>query len=398
MDKFIDIVGMSKLANERSKINPNVINATTGVLKNESGQLQVYKTIDNILKSIDVNELYDYPAIDGGDAFKAAVMSWVFKGYESLIKDTFSYGVVATPGSTAAIFCALKNSGKNGDKVLNSNICWANYRNIITDCGLVIKDYVLFDSDRFNLKGFINTANEIIKTQKNLIVLINDPCHNPTSYSLSREEWLKLIEYFNSLKEKGIEISLIYDIAYIDYAYDKYEDTREILKLIVNFDTHVTNYVCFSGSKAFSVYGLRLGALIILSKQDASGIAHDIKAIARSTWSMAPSVGERVLISLMNDKKIHDEFITCLNDARVMLLNRKNIFLKEAKECNLVHYPVSNGFFVSIPCGNSSEVREKLLNDDIHVVPDNGFIRVAISNIPTKQIYGLARKIWEALK
>ncbi len=34
-----------------------------------------------------------------------------------------------------------------------------------------------------------------MEKQNRLVIVINDPCHNPTGYSLSEDEWKKVISF-----------------------------------------------------------------------------------------------------------------------------------------------------------------------------------------------------------
>ena len=396
MEKFLDIVGMNKIALKESANNPNVVNATIGVLKDDNDNLKIYKTIDDIIMNINKTDLYDYPVVDGGEHFKNAVFEWVFKNYKDTFKTAFHNSIIATPGSTGALYLILATCKKN-DTVLTSNIGWANYKNLINHNNLNVCEYKLFDKDGFNLNGLMVASNKILVNQDTLSLVINDPCHNPTSYSLSEKEWIELISYLNSLKSQGKKVNLILDIAYIDYGCEKYENSRKNLLHLTKLENHVLCALCFSGSKTFSVYGLRLGALILLSKDKLEDLTMNSKLSARSTWSMAPSIGEKMLVDLCENADLLDKFIFELNESRNVLSNRLKIFLNEATDCKLIHYPVNNGFFVSIPCLSPAEARERLMKMDIHVVPDNGFIRIALSNVPTDKVYGLAKKIYSAM-
>ena len=75
--------------------------------------------------------------------------------------------------------------------------------------------HTLFDGEGFNLKGFIEKANEIIAKQGKLVFFLNDPCNNPTGYTMTEEEFLSLIDYLNSTK---VPCVMVYDCAYMDMA------------------------------------------------------------------------------------------------------------------------------------------------------------------------------------
>ncbi|MDL2292003.1 aminotransferase class I/II-fold pyridoxal phosphate-dependent enzyme [Acholeplasma sp. OttesenSCG-928-E16] len=397
-DKFVDIIGMGKLATIRQSINKDAINGTTGVLKNDQNELYTFKTIDEIIRSIPSYRLYNYSSMDGGSAFKEAIMSWVFKNYLDEFKKEFFYSVIPTPGSAAGLALTLKVKAKENEEVLVPNIYWSNYDGILNIYNTKKKTYNMFKDNHFDIESFIKNAEDILKDNERLIVLFNDPCHNPTGYSLDGSEWNQIIEYINSLKKRNKKVIILYDIAYIDYAFEKYFNSRDNLALLSKLDNHVLTTISFSGSKSFAVYGLRLGAQIVLSKdeEELKELKQSMMYVARATWSSPPTTGIQMMITLMSDEKLRNKFLGELFEAREMLAGRKKIFVDEAIKIELSMLPLKDGFFVTIPTNNPYLLREELLKEDIHVVPQTKSIRIAISNIPTRQIEGLATAILKA--
>lgn len=56
-----------------------------------------------------------------------------------------------------------------------------------------------------------------MEKQNRLVIVINDPCHNPTGYSLSKDEWKEVISFLNECS-KTHAVVLLNDIAYIDFS------------------------------------------------------------------------------------------------------------------------------------------------------------------------------------
>jgi len=71
----------------------------------------------------------------------------------------------------------------------------------------------------FNLEGLFSKLYNIVDTCKNnkVLLIINDPCQNPSGYSMEMSEWHELIRILNKICKSGIDVYLIHDIAYIDY-------------------------------------------------------------------------------------------------------------------------------------------------------------------------------------
>lgn len=105
-----------------------------------------------------------------------------------------------------------------------------------------------------------------MEKQGKVLAIINDPCHNPTGYSLTNEEWKKLIAAINQLSKKGPFV-LLDDIAYIDYSYNL-DTCRNYMANFNDIGEDVMIIVAFSSSKTLTSYGLRCGAAVVLAKRE----------------------------------------------------------------------------------------------------------------------------------
>ena len=59
-------------------------------------------------------------------------------------------------------------------------------------------------------------------------------------------------------------VTLLLDVAYIDYAGEK-EEVRKIFKKLSNLPANILSIVAYSMSKGFTLYGQRTGAMIGVS-------------------------------------------------------------------------------------------------------------------------------------
>ena len=219
-------------------------------------------------------------------------------------------------------------------------------------------------------------------------------CQNPTGYSLSKAELEGIIAHLDELG-KTIPVVLIYDIAYLDYADSKYEDTRNRFKTFLNVNSSMLITIAFSASKTFGIYGYRGGGVIALSKDQQ--VIEEFSRVAlykaRSTWSCPPTEPIFLMNALHENPDLQKQFLIELNEVRALLQARAQVFIKEANAVNLVHYPYVSGFFVTIPVLQPKVVFERLKAKDIFVVPLTSAIRVALAAISVKEIEGLALKI-----
>jgi aspartate/tyrosine/aromatic aminotransferase len=83
---------------------------------------------------------------------------------------------------------------------------------------------------------------------------------------------------------------------------------------------------------------------------------------------------------------------------RQIVAKRAAIFLKEAQDAGLHPYPYTYGFFVTLALPKAAEVSAKLVAQDIYLAPiQANALRIALCSLPTEKVYGLAKKIKEAL-
>lgn len=389
-----DALQLSAEARIAKKKDLTVIDGTLGTFYYEDGSFKVHDTITKKLNELNDMDKYLYSTAGGTKEYHDAIMNWFFQNSRGVIEDKLFACSIPTPGGTGALVAAVNNSTNYGDTVLIPNPCWGPYVGICESRGRKVCKYTLFDGDVFNLNALKNTANEVLVKQNRLVCLINDPCNNPTGYTMSEDELRELIQYFNSLE--NVPVVMVYDAAYIDMAKEGFDATRKKLEVFTEANENVIIIVAMSLSKTFFVYGQRLGAQIILGKnevevqefKDAGGY------FARNTWSNCNKGLTSLMVALNSDNDAVESVKKEIQSVVEELDARGKLFIDEAKECGLKTLPYSSGFFVSVPCKNNNLILDKLVEEEkVHLIPIAGCVRVALCALPTKDIKGLALKI-----
>lgn len=374
----------------------NVINATIGALYGENEELVALDVVENTYKNMNGTDLFAYaPKIDGSPKFKDGVARLVLgDDYQEYFKNI---GVVGTSGGTGAIKNSLKNYLNIGEKVLLPSLMWGSYKVIAREIGGDYATYNLFTEDgNFDIPDFKKQVLELMKTQESVVIIINDPCHNPTGYSLSLTEWEEILNFLNECSDKK-NIILINDIAYSNFSN---RDEVEHRKLFKNLNKNLLLIFAYSMSKAFTAYGLRGGAQIAVS-QDKNTIDEFLMAnqySCRASWSNMPRGVMTLLETIVSTPEKYDKMNEETEFYRDLLKERSNIFVKEADEVGLNHYPYRDGFFITIPVNDVEKSIENLEKNNIFVVPLSNSLRVGLCSVPVKKVYGLASKIKECIK
>lgn len=389
-----DALQISAEAKKAKQLDSEVIDATLGTFYYNDGLFRVHNTIKYLLNDLSDQDKYLYSTSGGNLDFHNACMNWFFQKSRGTIDSKLFSSSTPTPGGTGAIVAAVNNATNINDIILIPNPCWGPYVGICESRGRKVKKYNLFKNGKFNLDSLKETAEEVLKIQNKLIIFLNDPCNNPTGYSMACSELNELINYLNSLS--NIPVILLYDSAYIDMASCGMEETRKKLEVFTNINENVMILVAMSFSKTFFVYGQRLGAQLILgkNKEEVDEFSKANSYFARNTWSNC----NKALISLLTKLDKDEEATKNVKEEIALVVSELNargkLFVKEAKNCGLEILPFDSGFFISIPCKNNELVLDKLVEEEkIYLIPIAGCVRVAICSLPINSIYGLAAKI-----
>ena len=373
----------------------HVIDATIGSLYNEEGSIVAFDSVFTPFNEIKKETKAAYAgSFVGNDSYREQVYNWIVKPSGN----TLAHSVIATPGGTGAVALTLSETLDEGETVILPEIAWGSYKLMATMNNQSVKTYSLFEGEHFNTNNFKEVCQSVMSTQDKLVVVINDPCHNPTGYSMSLEEWQEVVSFLNECS-KQVPVVLLNDIAYIDYAYDL-PHSRDYMKTFDQFTDNVIAVVAFSCSKSLTSYGLRCGAAIILGKTEDAvrGVEIVFEKAARAIWS-----------NVANAPMDNFTYVTTTNyDAYMkekayyvdLLKQRSDIFMNEADACKLPYYPYKEGFFVTVKIEDNKQrdvYHDALMAEHIYTVKVNKGIRVAVCSLSVDKTKGLAEKMKEIL-
>lgn len=374
-----------------------VVNATVGSILDEDEKLAVLPSVLETLRNLPDSEFAAYAPILGTPDYLESAIQAAFKEYrpEGYIK------AAATPGGSGALRQTIWNYSEIGDTILTSDWYWGPYKTLAEENLRKLSVFSLFDNEkRFNLNSFEMKVKELLTRQNSLVILLNSPAQNPTGYALSDEEWEQVIMIIKrEALDESKKITLICDIAYIDYA-GRASDTRRFMRLFSGLPSNVLVVVAFSISKSLTMYGLRTGAAVCVSSdkgvvEEFSGV---FEASNRGTWSNGTRCGMKLLSVIMNDKELLRKVDEEREEVRLLLEKRAEVFINEAKSVKLDICPYNAGFFITIPASQSEESCKLLKKDNIFAVPISRGIRFAICSVPLYKMKGIAEKVKKAVE
>ena len=372
-----------------------VVNATIGALLDDDGELIVLSSVNDVFKNLSPKEFAEYAPISGTPEFKKAVKQDALRGYEPK-------GFVeasATPGGTGAIRNTIANYTDRGDSLLVADWYWSPYGTIAAEQGRKVETFAFFNDERkFNAEDFKIKAESLLSRQQRLVIILNTPAHNPTGYSLTTEDWNNIKTVLEALPAEK-KITLLVDVAYIDFAGDE-EEYRSFLPILEDMPENVLTLISHSLSKAYTLYGMRCGALICLAKTEE--IAEEFKRVcefsSRASWSNCARAPQVILSKIYSDPELKAKVFEERQGYREMLLRRGRAFEKAAAECGLEMVPFDAGFFASIPCSNPDEVAARLEKEGIFLVPLAKGLRVSVASVSEEVCCSLPARILAAMK
>lgn len=378
----------------------NVVNATIGSLYNEDEKLAVYSVVEEVYRTLPPEDLYAYSTnVIGEDEYLSEVEKTLLGlDYKEAMKGLY-VSSVATPGGTGAISNTIKNYLNPGEKVLLPNWMWGTYRNIVIENEGLVETYELFNSEGgFNLEDFKEKISNIAKMQDNLIVVINEPSHNPTGFRMTYEEWKDVYDFVKEIKDTNL--IMIRDVAYFEYDDRTQEEKNKIRALLLGLPENILVVYAFSLSKSLSIYGMRVGAQIAVSSS--SDVIQEFKdAIpfsCRVTWSNISKGGMKLFAKIMTNPELKERFLKEKDSYMKLLIDRANLFINESNHVGLKYLPYKSGFFVTLPVGqNVDKVMEDLESKNIFVIKFNDGIRIGLCSVPLYKIVGLAKRIKDSI-
>ena len=390
------LFGVSSKAKERiAQIGrENVIDSTIGVLLADDGRLVVLDSVDKCVKALRPDDYAPYAPILGTPDYIEAVKKAVFLDQMPQKPVAACY----TPGGTGAIRNAVSAYTQPGDAVLTSDWHWSPYKTISEEIGRTLTTYTLFDSEnKFNAEAFEKKLAEVLDQQDQAFIIINTPAHNPTGYTFTLEDWDKVLEACKNAAPK--KVVLLTDIAYMDFAGDAGEN-RKFLKKLEAAPSNLLPLIAFSGSKGYTMYGMRCGALICIAPDEETAKEfNDVMRIeCRGSWSNGNRAAMSVIAGIVRDDSLFESVKNERDYYMEMLAKRGRAFMEAARAEGLATCPYDAGFFITIPCENAEEAGLELQKHDVFAIVIGKGIRVSVASNTEEECRIMPAKIKAAIE
>ncbi|PQO44897.1 amino acid aminotransferase [Blastopirellula marina] len=314
----------------RADPNPEKINLSVGVYKDEQGVTPVLKCVKEAERRLLESEsTKSYLPIDGRPGYDKAVRELMFGADHEVM--TAERGVtVQTPGGTGALRVAgdFLADSLPGRSLWLSQPTWPNHPNIFTAAGLPLKTYAYFDKANNGL-DFGGMMEALKGAAKGDVVVLHGCCHNPTGIDPTPQQWKAIGDL---VQEK--ELLPLLDFAYQGFGDGLSEDAvglREIAR------PGQEMLICSSFSKNFGLYNERVGALTAVAgtKDEAGAVLSQLKKVIRSNYSNPPTHGAAVVETVLADAELRTMWEEELAHMRNRINGMRKLLVEKIAACGI---------------------------------------------------------------
>jgi aromatic-amino-acid transaminase len=374
-------------ATQRKQRGESIVNATVGALLDDNGKLAILPTAARAVNEVPPAEWAAYAPIAGTPEFLRAVIDDLFGAEVDLKRAAVA---VATPGGSGALRHAVANFLEPGQALLTTSWFWSPYQTLCDESDRRLESFEMFTaSGHLDVDALDGAMGRHLRAQGRVLVFLNDPCHNPTGYSMDDEEWRAVVERVAARAAEG-PVTLLVDCAY--YLYGA-RDPRAFLKHLGPLLGRATILFAWSASKSFTHYGLRVGALIACVADDAHRkmVASALSYSCRGTWSNCNRGGLAAITRLLVDPEMARACEAERRDMANLLLSRVAVFNAHARGRGLRYPRYEGGFFVSVFSDRPREKAEAMRERGVYVIPQvpkagTGALRVGVCSVAERDI------------
>ncbi len=276
---------------------PDKVNLGVGVYLDEDGTLPLLECVrvaeERLTKQ---NRPHGYLGIDGMPAYIDATRDLVFGADSSVLARTASVQALGGTGALKVGADLIKQLNP-GAKFLISTPSWENHRALFTRAGFDVEHYRYYSPGLrgIDVEGMIE---DLEAAEEGTVVVLHACCHNPTGYDLSADDWGRVIDVV-----KSRNLTAFIDMAYQGFGFGIQEDKAVIDRFV---DAGLEFFVATSFSKSFSLYGERIGALHVVTRDTdaAVRVLSQLKICIRTNYSNPAKHGAALVAEVLNDPEL----------------------------------------------------------------------------------------------
>ncbi len=233
-------------------------NATIGMATEKGGTMYLPSIMEQV-EGISPDESLTYAPSYGVAGLRKAWKDAI-KTKNPSIKDNKISLPVVTNAITHGLAVVADMWVDPEDIIILTDKMWGNYSMIfeVRRGGRIVKFPLFNDRGGFNLEAFKACLEEEAAKRNKLIVLLNFP-NNPTGYSITSEEGVKIADILTNIAKKGVNVVTITDDAYFGLFYEDNVMKESVFSHLINRDPRLLAIKLDGATKEIYVWGLRTG-------------------------------------------------------------------------------------------------------------------------------------------
>lgn len=385
------IFALNAEALARKAVGEKVLNATVGALLDDSGQLVVLDSVMELWRDLTALEVAPYAPIAGDPAFLKALVQrhWPSLGSAG--------AACATPGGSGAIALSMRNFLEAGQRVLTTAPYWGPYATMATENGLSLATAPWPEAGQpLDAAAWSGALQALLKAQGRVLLLLNDPCHNPTGRSLSSADRQVLADLLREASALG-PITLLLDFAYLDYTCDSASVAAALADYAaLGAEGRILVGASMSLSKSMTLYGARCGALAFPWSTDPA-LQAALTQSCRGTWSNCAKAPQSLLLRLAKDGKAQEHLAAEHRHWSEVLSARASALDVALVEAGMPPVHWQGGFFVCVPVPDPESACTQLKARGVFTVPLPEGLRVGLCGMRALEAPRLAQALQQVL-
>ncbi|MBW1835398.1 MAG: aminotransferase class I/II-fold pyridoxal phosphate-dependent enzyme [Deltaproteobacteria bacterium] len=336
-----------------AKEKAHKLNATIGIAT-EGGRTMHFPSVMDAINGIPPRASLTYAPSFGIPALRTIWQDSLYSKNPSLSGKRISLPVV-TCGVTHALSIFADVWVDPGDVIVLPDMMWGNYNMILkVRKNAKISQYSVFsEKGGYNIAAFEEKVREEAEKHDKIIVLLNFP-HNPSGYTLTKQEGNRIVEILTELAMTGTNIIAAFDDSYFGLFYEEETLKESLFARLCETHPRLLSVKLDGATKENFVWGLRVGFITYGCKteEDAGAVYEALEkktaGCVRGNISNASHLGQSIVLRSMQDHRYpaekNEKFEILKKRAKRVKTVLEDSKYKDAWDA----YPFNSGYFMCI--------------------------------------------------
>jgi aspartate/tyrosine/aromatic aminotransferase len=291
------LLGLNQQCN--ADTHPDKINLTVGAYRDDSGKPVVLESVRQAATILyDQNINNEYLPQDGLPEFSRLTKLLLF-GEDSAVVQAGKVFTMQAVSGTGGLYLSFAFLAKLFHKhtFYIPNISWENHRSIAIELHMKYGFYRYVHDDGLSI-DFEGLMADLEAAEPGSIFLLHMCAHNPTGVDLTQDQWRAVMAVM-----KARSLFPMFDAAYQGFASGDVDLDAFPVRLFAENDFEMVVAVSFA--KNFALYGQRVGALHVVSRDPAllANVGSQLRWTARCTYSTCPAYGAHLVVNVLSNSE-----------------------------------------------------------------------------------------------